>query len=839
MALSVKVVSVAAPASAGGTVVVSGLTDPKAVIAQCVLGVTAEQAVAGTHAAKSMGFATKDGGALQQHTAGYTTNDVAATSVPGNVSHTARMLKVLSNATTPTVGLEMHVAAAGDWTTTQITFTFPVTTSGAIVHLLILGGAELTARCGTATLSVAAATQDITVVAGFGRPDAVMFLPTQRTVDDSQSSTVNTSMGFGVNAQDGSKGAVNIGEDAGSNTMALGGVGGSRGFYVAALSSTLRAHASLDATVANWPTDGFRLAYSDQADTANKVPWLALKGIQVTCGLTTARTAVGTTSLPCGFAPKAVMWGHVGSAGAADAIDTTGALLTQWSTGFKDLSTGDTRHNYAGSDDGQGTSIAFIKNSNVNNVSTEFLGDLQTLAHGAVSPTVEGRCLLTANGNNVDMDWSTDAASLAVNIAWIAFGDPVVAGTTYTKTGQISPIAAASGADAFEAAETGTISPKALASGSRNVSLSKTGVISPKALMSGGRNVSLSKTGQISPKALASAADIAEFAETALFGPIVKMSGADVAEFTEAGTVAVKAALSGVSQKVTGGITYTKTGTIAAKVALSGAKTVEYSETGAISPKATQSSADVFEARETGQVQAKAALSGTDTFEAAETGQMQTGARLSGADAATFTESGAVGPKASLSGSDESTFARSGSVNAKAALSGTSSTLASNVFAKTGTIAAKAALSGADVFEVSRTGKLTPKASLAGTKVNEYTESGTIASRVTTTGQKTSEFVETGFIASTPQTSGTRNSIWTKQGQVQVVSAHSGYANEELSRDGTIATVVRLSGIVTAGAVEAQELTIYTYHFAASNLWIDEVEQELIIKHVVEEETLE
>lgn len=413
MSLIVESGTISGPVSNGGTAVITlpAGTDPKFLFLQA-LGATAE---GNAHAAKGVGCATKDGGTIQQFAQYYGTDDAAGTSSLASALRNDMCLRV---ATGGSVVLAASIAAAGDWTDTAITVTFATTISGLTVQYLVLGGSDLSAVCGTATLPAASATTDIATPSAWGRPTAVLLLPVF-AANINLSNATAACVGFGVNHQDGRKGAVALGETGGSNTMALAGVGGDRGIYVLSSGAAISGFGSLDTTIANWPTDGFRISIADQFATAHQCGWVAFRGVAIACGNTDARTTTGTTTVACGFAPKVVMWGHVGSAGADDTLDATGALLGQWATGWKKLiATTNDQANYAGSDDGQGTSFAWTK--------TGTDGDLETRTQptlAANGSALDGFATLSANGNNVDMAWATDAASIAANMAWIAFGD--------------------------------------------------------------------------------------------------------------------------------------------------------------------------------------------------------------------------------------------------------------------------------------------------------------------------------------------------------------------------------------------------------------------------------
>lgn len=760
MALNVKVATISAPASNGGTTVLSGLTDPQAVIVTGVQGLTSDQIVSGINAGKALGFATKYGGAIQQATVGWTSNDAAASSVVANTSHTARCLRILSNAT-PTVGLDMQVAAAGDWTTSQITFTFPTTTSGWQIHVLVLGGSTWTAQCGTMSLGTTA-NVDVALTAGFGRPDAVVFLGSGRTVNDANTAG-STGLAFGSNHQNGDKGYIAMGEDNAANTMLLGAWSGDRGIAAPTSSTALRLAGSLDATVGNWPTDGFRFVQSTvNSASTSVIPFLALKGIQIKCGRTTARTTTGTTSITTTFTPKAIMWAHAASAGAADTNDSAGALLATFSNGFKDLVTGDTRHDYAGSDDAQGTSITFSKNVNVNNGTTEFLGDLQTLAHGATTPTKEGHALLTANGSNVDFDWSSDAASLAVNIAYIIFGE--VAASTFTKTGigiidnlgggadqnifveranQVIAPFTGSGADVFSATETGAGISPFTALGGKIRERAKTGLgISPFTVLGSAiRERTFAKTGiAISNNFIASGVDSFTPTETGIGISPLSASGADVMQSAETGAGVSPFTVLGSNANI-----FSETGAAASPFVASGADTATSSETGAGISERVASAADVFTASETGSGISPFTALGADSAQRAETGIGIAAFVASGGSEFIYSESGVGISPFVASGAKLRELPRTGAGTA--------------VF--TG--------SGADAFIGAETGAGIAVFSGSGTKILVgqpiiYTKSGLAIMPLTAQGADATVFSELG----------TAFSIFTGSGADQATRARTG-----------------------------------------------------------------
>ncbi len=399
MALNVKAGTLAPPASNGGTTTISlgAGFDPKALIV--FAGNRLSAGVDATGTMVSLGFATKDGGAIQQ---GYVENydqDNSGTAVLVHGINTTRC--VMNASAGATVIAEAHVAAAGDWTDSQIVLTWPTTsTTMTAATYLVLGGSDITAaRCGEFPMTTAAATQDVVVATGWGRPDLLMFQPSNLTA---LGNVANSHMqhGLGIAKSDTDRVcSLFHGIHAHTSNVKYSYQKARALLSFVAPGSTVDAEADLSGRL-SWPTDGFQLAYADQAASAFRVLYLALKGSFTSTIVNPSTLTTGTTQdLAHGSPPKAFMSCST-LVPAVDTVESAHAQLGGLSFGVSDLTNEGAV--ISGSDAGAATSITWNARS-----TTKALYTCDQPTSASAAPVERAQADATADGDNLRLTYTT------------------------------------------------------------------------------------------------------------------------------------------------------------------------------------------------------------------------------------------------------------------------------------------------------------------------------------------------------------------------------------------------------------------------------------------------
>lgn len=152
----------------------SGIT-PKAILLWTAF-CTADGGVDGD-LVQSCGLGTDRGGTVAQWVNCGAADDAQATTVCNSGKTTAGIIRNVDNPTATTVAVDC--AAALDSFAAQefsVNWTDLPTVASSKVHYLVIGGTDVTdALCGTIAVSATPGLLAETVVAGFGKPDALIF----------------------------------------------------------------------------------------------------------------------------------------------------------------------------------------------------------------------------------------------------------------------------------------------------------------------------------------------------------------------------------------------------------------------------------------------------------------------------------------------------------------------------------------------------------------------------------------------------------------------------------------------------------------------------------------
>jgi hypothetical protein len=322
-----------------GDTVISGLTDPKVIVLWTTGGQTAAGAVTNQSTRWSLGFGTFRGGAVQQNYVSNWMTDGNSTAIYGESLNTDAILRRMASDTT--IDAEYDLTSMDS---TSVTLNCPdASASAVIVHYLILGGDDITdAEAHQFALSTAAATQDVTLSSGMGNPGdgtgwLSLFAHGQRTATGTGGSDIN--FGFGAAKSSTERAAFTWGANDGSGNMncviwaidrAIVGVGSNQGVNYEA-----------DLDTSGHPTDGYQLAFADQAEVAHLINAVAIRGnFQAQIGRQATRTSTGDQDIAQSFSEElrgCVFFGH--SEPGSTSIITTGTSLGNVFVGATDLTT--------------------------------------------------------------------------------------------------------------------------------------------------------------------------------------------------------------------------------------------------------------------------------------------------------------------------------------------------------------------------------------------------------------------------------------------------------------------------------------------------------------------
>lgn len=441
MALNVQKGTVAAPAATGNqTISLASNFDPKAIIVWTT-GQTADARL-NANGRLGYGFGTYRGAAVQQNyqTAFSVDNGTSSSCAWG--ANTTAMLKLFS-AVTPTVAINVSLVSMSLGATSNVILNFVTTLSGAVIHYMILGGSDIAdAQAGNFTTSTAVATQDVTIAAGFGQPDLMMFHTTGHT-GNADTGANNICQGFGFAKSDTERWFSAFVDTTAAATMVCGAT--QRAVALIAMGGTTSVESEADLSAkANWPTDGFQLSYGNQAASLEQVYYLALKG--------TFTSTVGNTTIPTAGAPQtqnlalasgtpvgALFVDWPGPTQAASVVDTTHADLGGLMLGGTD----GTNEGCAGwtQDDGNASAATGVTHSTAK-VFQGVTAD-STLAN---PPILNSEADASISGSNVVMTWS-DTDTVARAYGYVLFGQSAGLETT------VSDSATTADAQAFDFGE--------------------------------------------------------------------------------------------------------------------------------------------------------------------------------------------------------------------------------------------------------------------------------------------------------------------------------------------------------------------------------------------------
>lgn len=412
--MALEVVKGTTPArTTAGTTVVSptGITDLKAVIFWATYE-TADGITDGDNIF-CLGFADNNGGTIHQGYVTHWDDDAVLTSAVGTGMNTTAVIKLFTAA--PTAGIDA-IASVSAWSATSFTlnWTDPAT-SAVLIHYLALGGSDISAaRVFSFTETAAVATQDVTVVAGFGQPDLILLAANGQLALSDQAThgaIITTIAKSSTEAFAIAYRAANA-----AATMNLSSWGKAKALLNFTSGGIADAEADLSAK-GSWPADGFQLSYTDQSALAQIFIGLALKGtFTATIGNTTVPTAgapqTQNLALASGTPKGGIFFTHHNV--ASPTVQQTGTRLGGFGIGATD----GTNEGFAGilQEDANTASIA----------GRAFTATKALSTYDAGSPaTLGAECDSSISGSNVVLTWNDTEVS-AIEYCYLILGAAAV-----------------------------------------------------------------------------------------------------------------------------------------------------------------------------------------------------------------------------------------------------------------------------------------------------------------------------------------------------------------------------------------------------------------------------
>lgn len=416
MSLNVHLEVLTQPGATGNqTITLAAGFNPKAVRAWAVPAASDGSV---TRSSLGVGFGTYRGGVVQQAYAAHRSADAALLVDAAYSSGTDALLAlILGSSGGSSRDFELDLVSM-DATHVVVNWTNLHSTASIRVFLLILGGAEISDAFAFAdAFPTGTTTKDVALPSGFGRPEFVELAGAGGTSHTTSATTPKWWYGFAKQGEPGRGFGYSV-LDGDTNVLAAARQRSDRLIcqIAAGASATDEALGRLDATVANWPTDGLRILFDANPAAASVFVGLALRTTaQIVTG---ENVAVAAGSPPvaqdnyCGFAPKlgALLGWNLA---ASTALQESAGDLIGFGVGAYDGTT----EAWCGftDDDGLGTSDTNSQQSTakiVQNYSPA--AALQSEADAAFA------------GFNLRLSWN-DIDSVAREYQWFAMGDEAAA----------------------------------------------------------------------------------------------------------------------------------------------------------------------------------------------------------------------------------------------------------------------------------------------------------------------------------------------------------------------------------------------------------------------------
>lgn len=408
MGLNVQCGQITAPGATGvQTYSLPADFDPKALL--LTMTYQSSNAVQAGDCRMTFGWGTYDASTVQQYCWFTYGNDGLGTSDTVRGSFSASILNGNDDTTALTTSdfeVDLDSFVTGASSSFKLNWVDLPATGSLLVNYLVIGGSDvLKARAGVFTMSTAAATQDITVAASWGQPDAVLFASHGWTDSSGAMTNGHTRAQLGWATDSAARVASYAQQDAAA-TMLVGTYQGSNLGYMFGSTPVADAAFTLTASKASWPTDGFQLAYNDQASFAfiNQA-YLAIKfqngaGVDIGNFSTPTAAAPQTSTITSSGTPKGVLFAGTYS---------TGGLVT---------SGADCGGLFIGASDGTNEGAAGIWETDANTtaISSRFISATKSIQQIVSDASLQSEADTAFSGSNVNVTWNdTDTTARVVN----------------------------------------------------------------------------------------------------------------------------------------------------------------------------------------------------------------------------------------------------------------------------------------------------------------------------------------------------------------------------------------------------------------------------------------
>lgn len=368
----------------------------------------------------TFGMATYRGGAARARYSTYYSDDNNAASVVAAGMDSTAIISYYSAGATPTVDVVATFVSFTTGSTSDFTLNWTNIPSSVIrVGYMVLGGSDITdAYVTSVDLNSGVATQDVTVVAGFGQPDLVIAgCGKAGAIAAFGDAAVSSLTMIGVAYDDTHAYSSMLNEEDAAGTMLMAGRNSPNFLYgVVPTTQAVDFEGDLSA-VGSWPTDGFQITWADQPAATQAMHFLALKGsFTKSIGTLDSPTSTGDTDFNHGSTPKGALFFSCLGPGTAETLNTTGSLLGSIVVGAYD----GTNEVSMGAGNSGGSTSSGTLTSSYNTKAMHFAG-----TNISLTPTLYAAADGAISGNNVRLSWTTvDTSSHRLGV--LSLGDAPV-----------------------------------------------------------------------------------------------------------------------------------------------------------------------------------------------------------------------------------------------------------------------------------------------------------------------------------------------------------------------------------------------------------------------------
>jgi hypothetical protein len=366
----------------------------------------------------TMGMGTKNGGAIQQYYChGFALGAASTAEQTVHSQGTDAILKgVNSNATTVDFEVDLTDIVTGASSSFVLNWVDLSGLASELINYIVLGGDAISAaRVGTFATTASSTGENVTVAAGFGQPDGLLFMTLPWT--DATPSAADLALSLGAANSDTDRRCSHIHYEDGSALMALASWQKARALVTTGAGITADGEMDL-AAKGSWPTDGFATAWPDPPGFAYiSIGYLAWKGtMKAAIGAASAPTSTGSQTLSgiSGSTAKgALFWSTMVASNASIVTAATGL------GGFMVGASDGTNHGAAAMSELSGDAVSQTGRAFDN---TKCMYHMISVT-GSASPTAKANCTMALSGKDVVLTWGTVDAAVSREFNYVIFGE--------------------------------------------------------------------------------------------------------------------------------------------------------------------------------------------------------------------------------------------------------------------------------------------------------------------------------------------------------------------------------------------------------------------------------